>query len=53
MNIYPDGGNVKPQPERNFSIEDLITMYQELKVGLMGGVSNGYKLLINSHFSIG
>jgi hypothetical protein len=32
MNIYPDGGNVKPQPERNFSIEkDLITMYQELK----------------------
>jgi hypothetical protein len=27
MNIYPDGGNVKPQPERNFSIEkDLITM---------------------------
>jgi hypothetical protein len=28
-------------------------MYQELKVGLMGGVSNGYKLLINSHFSIG
>jgi hypothetical protein len=39
MNIYPDGGNVKPQPERNFSIEkDLITMYQELKLGLMGGV---------------
>jgi hypothetical protein len=38
MNIYPDGGNVKPQPERNFSIEkDLITMYQELKeVGLRG-----------------
>jgi hypothetical protein len=33
MNIYPDGGNVKPQPERNFSIEkDLITMYQELKL---------------------
>jgi hypothetical protein len=32
MNIYPDGGNVKPQPERNFSMrKDLITMYQELK----------------------
>jgi hypothetical protein len=23
MNIYPDGGNVKPQPERNFSIEKI------------------------------
>jgi hypothetical protein len=51
MNIYPDGGNVKPQPERNFSIEkDLITMYQVKEVGLMGGVSNSYKLLINSTF---
>jgi hypothetical protein len=32
MNIYPNGGNIKPQPERDFSVEkDLITMYQELK----------------------
>jgi hypothetical protein len=27
MNIYPDGGNVKPQPERNFSIEKRFNNY--------------------------
>jgi hypothetical protein len=43
MNIYPDGGNVKPQPERNFSIEkDLITMYQELKSWFDGKEFNIY-----------
>jgi hypothetical protein len=37
MNIYPDGGNVKPQPERNFSIEKRFNNYvsRVKEVGLM------------------